>query len=97
MGVVVLTIANLYALQQLHGVAAVNNAFFVCAERLRHWVPQHVKTGRLGEDGFLLIMQNCGDSKQVIDMARSVELQLRRSVKLNTCRDAALEGTGNVV
>jgi GGDEF domain-containing protein len=97
MGVVVLTIANLYALQQLHGVGAVNNAFFVCAERLRHWVPRQVKMGRLGEDGFLLIMQNCLESKQVIDMARAVELQLRRSVKLNASREASLNGVRDMV
>lgn len=96
MGVVVLTIANLYALQQLYGIAAVNNAFFVCAERLRHWVPRQVKMGRLGEDGFLLIMQNCLDSKQVIDMARAIELQLRRSVKLSASREATLAGTDSV-
>lgn len=97
MGVVVLTIANLYALEQLHGVAAVNNAFFVCAGRLRRWVPRQVHMGRLGKDGFLLIMQNCTDSKQIIDIARSVESRLRRSVTLNTSREVSQMGTGNTV
>ena len=97
MGVVVLTIANLYALEQLHGVAAVNNAFFVCAGRLRRWVPRHVEMGRLGKDSFLLIMQNCTDSKRVIDMARAVESRLRRSVTLNTSREVSQLGTGNTV
>ena len=97
MGVVVLTIANLYALEQLHGVAAVNNAFFVCAGRLRRWVPRQVDMGRLGEDGFLLIMQNCTDSKRVIDMARAVEARLRRSVRLNTSRDASQLGRSDTV
>ena len=97
MGVVVLTIANLYALEQLHGVAAVNNAFFVCAGRLRRWVPRHVDMGRLGKDGFLLIMQNCSDSKRVIDMARAVESRLRRSVSLNTSREVSQLGTGDTV
>lgn len=96
-GVVVLTIANLYALEQLHGAAAVNNAFFVCAGRLRRWVPRQVDMGRLGEDGFLLIMQNCTDSKRVIDMARAVEARLRRSVRLNTSRDASQLGTSDTV
>jgi GGDEF domain-containing protein len=95
MGVVVLTIANLYALEQLHGVAAVNNAFFVCAARLRRWVPRHIEMGRLGADGFLLIMQNCTDSKQVIDLARALETRLHRSVTLNTSRDVSQLGSGN--
>ena len=97
MGVVVLTIANLYALEQLHGVAAVNNAFFVCAGRLRRWVPRHVEMGRLGKDSFLLIMQNCTESKRVIDMVRAVESRLRRSVALNTSREVSKLGLGNTV
>ena len=97
MGIVVLTIANLYALEQLHGVAAVNNAFFVCAGRLRRWVPRQVDIGRLGKDGFVLIMQNCTDSKRVIDMARALEARLRRSVSLNTSRDVAQLGSTDTV
>lgn len=97
MGVVVLTIANLYALEQLHGMAAVNNAFFVCAGRLRRWVPRQVEMGRLGKDGFLLIMQNCTESKRLIDMARAVESRLRRSVALNTSREVSQLGTNNTV
>jgi GGDEF domain-containing protein len=97
LGVVVLTIANLYALEQLHGMPAVNNAFFVCAGRLRRWVPRQVEMGRLGKDGFLLIMQNCTDSKRVIDMARAVEARLRRSVTLNTNRDVSQLGSGSTV
>ena len=97
MGVVVLTIANLYMLEQLHGAAAVNKAFFVCAGRLRRWVPRQVEMGRLGTDGFVLIMQNCTDSKHVIDMARAIEARLRRSVKLNTSREVSQLGTGNTV
>jgi GGDEF domain-containing protein len=95
MGIVVLTIANLYALEQLHGAAAVNNAFFVCAGRLRRWVPRQVEMGRLGADGFLLIMQNCTDSHRIIDMARAIELRLRRSVTLNTSREVSQLGTGS--
>lgn len=97
MGVVVLTIGNLHTLQELHGISACNNAFYICAERLRHWVPRQVKMGRLGDDGFLLITQDCLESKQVIDMARALELQLRRSVKLNAGRDASLNGVADKV
>ena len=97
MGLVVLTIANLYALEQLHGVAALNNAFFVCAGRLRRWVPRQVEMGRLGKDGFLLILQNCTGSDQLIDLARAVESRLRRSVALNTSREVSQLGAGNTV
>ena len=97
LGVVVLTIANLYALEQLHGAPAVNNAFFICAGRLRRWVPRQVQMGRLGADGFVLVMQNCTDSKQLIDMARAVESRLRRSVTLNTTRHPSQPGSGNTL
>lgn len=84
MGVIVLTIANLYALEKLHGAAAVNSALFVCAGRLRRVVPAQVEMGRLGHDGFLLIMRNCHESGRLIRLARSVESRLRKSVTLNT-------------
>ncbi len=87
MGMVVLTIANLYALEKLHGPAAVNNALFVCAQRMRRWVPGQVEMGRLGTDGFILVMQHCSESKKVIDLARALESRLRRSVRLNTSLD----------
>ena len=86
LGIMVLSIANLYALDKLHGAAAVNSAFFVCAERLRRCVPADVEMGRLGGDGFLLLMRNCSDSGRLIQVARAVESRLRRSVTLNTSR-----------
>lgn len=97
LGVIVLTIANLYALEKLHGSAAVNSAFFVCAGRLRRWVPGYVEMGRLGKDGFLLIMRNCTDANRWMELARSVESRLRRSVALNTNLDASRLETGNTV
>ena len=89
LGIVVLTIANLYALEQLYGVQAVNHALFVCAARLRRTVPSEVEMGRLGQDGFVLVMPHCKASAMVIDLARAVQLRLRRSVSLATSRDAA--------
>ena len=89
MGVVVLTIANLYSLEQLHGVPAVNHALFVCAVRLRRTVPSYIQMGRLGTDGFVLVMPQCKESSDLINVARAVEARLRRSVTLNTSRDAA--------
>ena len=89
MGVVVLTIANLYSLEQLHGVPAVNHALFICAVRLRRTVPSHIQMGRLGNDGFLLVMPHCKESRDLINIAKAVEERLRRSVSLNTSREAA--------
>ena len=97
LGVIVLTIANLYTLEKLHGSAAVNSAFFVCGARLRRWVPDHVDMGRLGKDGFLLIMRNCTDPVRLMELARSVESRLRRSVALNTNLDASQLETGDTV
>lgn len=97
LGVIVLTIANLYSLEKLHGSAAVNSAFFVCAGRLRRWVPAYVDMGRLGKDGFLLIARNCTDASRWMALARSVESRLRRSVALNTNLDASRLETGNTV
>ena len=89
MGVVVLTIANLYALEQLHGAPAVSHALFVCAARLRRTVPSHVEMGRLGTDGFVLVMPHSKNNTILIDLARVVEARLRRSVSLSTSRNAA--------
>src|SRR5690606_40395944 len=50
-GVLAVCIANLYALENLHGRAAFNHALFVCASRLRRCVPQNVEMGRLAEIG----------------------------------------------
>ena len=90
MGVVVLTIANLYSLEQLHGVPAVNHALFVCAVRLRRTVPGYIQMGRLGTDGFVLVMPHCKESRDLINIARAVEARLRRPVLINTSREVAL-------
>ena len=97
MGIVVLTIANLYALEQLHGVPAVNHALFVCAARLRRTVPSHVEMGKLGSDGFVLVMPHCKYSGSLIDMAKAVQSRLRRSVALTTSREAARIETDSTV
>ncbi len=97
LGIAVLTIANLYALEQLYGSPAVNHALFVCAGRLRRTVPSHVEMGRLGNEGFVLVMPHCKESASLIDMARDVEASLRRSVSLNTSREALRFETDNTV
>lgn len=88
MGVIVVSIANLYVLEKLYGLAAVNHALFVCAGRLRRTVPAHVEMGRLGEDGFLLLMRNCQHSGDLIHLARRVQAALARTVTLNTSVEA---------
>ena len=84
LGVMVLTVGNIYALEQLYGRAAVNNALFVCAERLKRCAPSTVEIGRLGSDGFLLLVPKCAESYKLVNIARAVEASLRRSVTLNT-------------
>lgn len=96
-GVMVVTIANLYALEKLHGSVAVNSAFFVCAGRLRRWVPNSVEMGRLGTDGFLLILRNCADANRWMKLAHSVESRLRRSVALSTSLATGPPEKGNTL
>ena len=97
MGVMVLTIANLYALEKLHGLQAVNQALFVCASRLRRAGPTQLGIGRLGSDGFVLVMLQCKKSAELIALAKAVEVRLRRPVSLSTTRDAARLETDNTV
>ena len=87
LGIVVVTIANLYMLEKLYGPATVNQALFVCAGRLRSTVPDHVEMGRLAEDGFLLLINNCGDSGALIQLGRAIQTHLSESVLLNTRLD----------
>ncbi|MDP2451494.1 MAG: GGDEF domain-containing protein [Polaromonas sp.] len=88
-GVMVVSIGNLYALERLHGMAAVNHALFVCAGRLRRAVPAYVEMGRFSGDGFVLLLRDCNDSGQLIRLAHQVEARLSKSVVLNTSLDAA--------
>jgi GGDEF domain-containing protein len=87
MGMMVISIDNLYALEQLHGAPAVNHALFVTAARLRRVVPDYVEMGRLGHDGFLLMMRNCRDSGQLINLARRIQFKLSKPLVLNTNSD----------
>jgi GGDEF domain-containing protein len=89
LGVIAVTIANLRALENLHGRAAFNHALFICAGRLRRHVPAGVEMGRLGEDGFLLLLRDAGDAEQLTQIARVVRERLSRTVVLSTSRDRA--------
>jgi GGDEF domain-containing protein len=94
-GVIAICLANLYALENLHGRAAFNHALFVCAGRLRRCVPQNVEMGRLGEDGFLLVVPHAADVQRLAQLARQIRDRLCRPVALSTSRDpAGLEAAG---
>lgn len=88
-GVMVVSIGNLYALERLHGAAAVNHALFVCAGRLQRSVPAFVETGRFSADGFVLLIRNCSDSGQLVRLAHRLGARLSKPVTLNTSLDAA--------
>jgi GGDEF domain-containing protein len=87
LGMLVGSIGNLYALENLHGKAAVNHALYVCAGRLRQVVPRHVELGRFGDDGFVLLMRDCRDSGSLIKLAHRVASRLGKPVTLNTSLD----------
>jgi GGDEF domain-containing protein len=90
-GVIAISIGNLYALEQLHGRGAVNHALFVCASRLRRTVPAEVEMGRLGEDGFLLLTRNTEDPARLVALARQVAQRLSKPVSLNTSDPTAAQ------
>ena len=84
LGVIVFSIANISTLEKLYGPAAANHALFVCAARLRRIVPSNVEMGRLADDSFLLLVRNCKDSGELIQLARMVQARLCRPVILHT-------------
>ena len=88
-GVIAICIANLYALENLHGRAAFNHALFVCAGRLRRCVPQTVEMGRLGEDGFLLLTRSMSDIRSLGGLARQIRDRVGRPIGLSVSRDPA--------
>jgi GGDEF domain-containing protein len=88
-GVIAVALGNLYALENLHGRAATNHALYLCASRLRRSVPAGVEMGRLGEDGFLLLMRDAHDINSVVQLARRVRERLARPVELGTSRAPA--------
>jgi GGDEF domain-containing protein len=83
-GVIAVSIGNLYTLENLHGRAALNHALFVCASRLRRCVPAGVEMGRLGDDGFLLLVRGTSDPRRLVRMGRAVSERLARPVALST-------------
>lgn len=88
-GVIAISIGNFSLLENLHGRAAVNHALFVCASRLRRCVPAHVEIGRLGDDGFLLLVRGSASSRRLAELARTVSSRLARPVVLSTSAELA--------
>ena len=97
LGVIVLTISNLYALEKLHGIAAVNSALFLIAGRLKRNLPARVEIGRLGFDAFLLIMRNCTDSGRLVRLAQDLNQRLHKAATINTNPDAQQLETAHTV
>jgi GGDEF domain-containing protein len=85
-GVVVVSLGNLYALEKLHGRAAVNHALFVLASRMRRSAAAGVEMGRLADDGFLLLMHHAGTAERLAELARQLQRQLLRPIGLSTDR-----------
>jgi GGDEF domain-containing protein len=85
------SIGNLYALENLHGSAALNHALFVCASRLRRCVPGDIEMGRLFEDGFLLVSRNAKDLDRLVKLGRLIARALSRPVMLRTSVAGDLE------
>jgi GGDEF domain-containing protein len=90
-GVIAVSIGNLYTLEQLHGRGAVNHALFVCASRLRRIVPGNVEMGRLGDDGFLLVTRDAQGPAHLVALARQVAQKLGQPVSLSTADPTAAE------
>lgn len=94
LGVIVVSIANFEALEHLHGRAAFNHGLFICSNRLRRLAPPGVELGRVGEDGFLLLMRRPPSAEPLIELARQIVERLSRPVVLGTSHEiAALEAS----
>jgi GGDEF domain-containing protein len=83
---IAVSIANLYALENLHGRAALNHALFVCASRLRRCVPPEIEMARLFDDAFLLVARDAGDIGALTKLGRQLASRLAKPLMLRTSR-----------
>lgn len=81
---VAVSIGNLYALENLHGRAALNHALFVCASRLRRCAPGDMEVGRLFDDGFLLVSRDARDLERLVKLGRLLARRLSQPLTLAT-------------
>lgn len=73
---IAVSIGNLYALENLHGRAALNHALFVCASRLRRCAPGDMEVGRLFDDGFLLVSRDARELERLVKLGRLLARRL---------------------
>jgi GGDEF domain-containing protein len=83
-GVIAVSIGNLLTLEQLHGRAAVNHGLFVSAGRLRRSLPGGTEAGRLGDDGFLVLVRDIDDVNKLVELGHEIVRRLSRPVALST-------------
>jgi GGDEF domain-containing protein len=83
-GVVAVSIGNLLTLEQLHGRAAISHGLFVSAGRLRRALPGGMDAGRLGEDGFLVLVRDVDDVNRLVSLGHEIVRRLSRPVSLST-------------
>lgn len=83
-GVIAVSIGNLLTLEKLHGRAAVNHGLFVSAGRLRRALPGVADAGRLGEDGFLVLVRDVDDVDRLVAAGHLIAERLTRPVALST-------------
>lgn len=81
---IAVAIGNLYALENLHGRAALNHALFVCASRLRRCAPADMEVGRLFDDGFLLVSRDARDLERLVKLGRLIARRLSQPLTLGT-------------
>jgi GGDEF domain-containing protein len=83
-GVIAVSIGNLLTLEQLHGRAAVHHGLFVAAGRLRRALPGDAEAGRLGEDGFLVLVREIDNANKLVELGHDIVRRLSRPVALST-------------
>lgn len=80
---IAVSIGNLYALENLHGRAALNHALFICASRLRRCAPADMEMGRMFEDGFLLVLRDDRDLDRLVRVGRLIARRLSQPLTLS--------------
>jgi hypothetical protein len=68
----------------LHGRAAVHHGLFVAAGRRRRALPGDAEAGRLGEDGFLVLVREIDNANKLVELGHDIVRRLSRPVALST-------------
>ena len=83
-GVISITIANLHALNGLHGAEFVNRALYAFAWRLRSRIAGAEAVGRIGDDSFLIISGRLTDQQRFARRGPRLVEELSRPISLGT-------------